>query len=99
MVKYEPQVAIAVVGVAGFQLLQAWNANAPSLSEIRSADPGNVSVRQKLMDADFMVGGLAVVLGVTFALLTRDLTALIVMLVMFGTVSAWHHAVMNAEAR
>lgn len=99
MTNYEPQVAITVVGVAGFQLLQAWNANAPSLSEIRSADPDNVTVRQRLMDADFMVGGLAVLLGVTFGYLTHDMTALIVMLVMFGTVSAWHHAVLNAEAR
>jgi len=99
MAKYAPEVGTAVVGLAGFQLLQAWNANAPTLAEIRGSHPNDVTMRQRLMDADFMVGGLSVILGVTFAVLTRDATALIVMLVMFGSISLWYHSVMNAEAR
>lgn len=99
MARYDAQVAVAVVGVAGFQLLQAWNTNAPSLTEIRQANPDDVSVRQRLMDASFMVGGLATILGIAFAIMTHDTTALIVMLVIFGSVATWFHSVMNAEAR
>jgi len=51
------------------------------------------------MDADFMVGGLAVILGVAYATVTHDLTAMTVMLTIFGAVSLWHHAVLNAEER
>lgn len=57
---YEPQAATAVVGLAAFQLWNAWNANAPSLADARAASPDDVSIRQRLYDADFMVGGLAV---------------------------------------
>lgn len=99
MSKLEPAAGAAVIGMAGFQLLQAWNQNAPSLSDLRGASPDDVSIRQRLHDADFMVGGLAIVLGVAFALLTHDSTALVVMLVIFGSVSMWHHSVLNAESR
>lgn len=94
---YDKNAAIAVIGVAGFQLLQAWNTNAPSLAELRNHVPGDVSAKQKLIDADFMVGGLAIVLGISYAILTHDLTALLVMLAIFGSVAVWHHAVLAAE--
>lgn len=99
MARFDTATTTAVVGMAGWQLLQAWNNNAPSLSELRSAAPGDLSVRQRLHDADFMVGGLSVVLGVTFAVISGDSTALLVMLVIFGGVSLWHHSVLNAESR
>jgi hypothetical protein len=99
MPKYEKEAAIGVIGLAGFQLVQLWNANAPSLSELRAAKPDDVSARQKLMDTDYMVGGLAVVLGVAFAVLSHDMTALVVMLIIFGLVSTWHHAVLGADSR
>ena len=97
MARLESATAATLIGVAGFQLLQAWNNNAPTLAEIRSAHPADDSVRQQLYDADFMVGGIAVVLGVAFALLTHDLTAMLVMLTIFGGVSLWHHSVFNAQ--
>ena len=96
---WEPDAAAAVIGLAGFQILQAWNANAPSLQECRSADADDISTKQKLVDADFLVGGLAVILGTTFAVMTKDYTALIVMVAIFGTTSLWYHSVMNAESR
>lgn len=99
MGRWEPATAASVIGVAGFQLLQSWNANAPSLSDLRTASPDDVSTRQRLHDADFMVGGLSIILGVAFAVLAKDATALVVMLVIFGSVSMWHHMVLNGESR
>lgn len=99
MKQYEPAAASAVVGIAAFQLWQAWNANAPSLAEAREAPPGDTSVKQKLIDADLLVGGLAVIIGTVISVMTRDITALIIMLVVFGSVSLWHHSVLAAEAR
>jgi hypothetical protein len=99
MARFDAATTATVIGVAGFQLLQAWNNNAPSLAELRSCHPDDISIRQKLYDADFMVGGLATVLGVVFAILAHDTTALLVMLVIFGGVSMWHHSVLNAESR
>lgn len=96
---YEPSAATAVVGLAVFQLWTAWTNNAPSLAEAREAEPGDASVRQKLIDADLLVGGLAVMVGAVLAVMTRDMTALLLMLVVFGCLSMWHHAVLAAESR
>lgn len=97
MARFDEAVAISVISVSGFQLLQAWNNNAPSLATIRSAHRDDPTVRQQLYDADFMVGGIALILGISFAILTHDNTALIVMLLIFGVVSLWHHSVLNAQ--
>ena len=97
MARLESATAATLIGVAGFQMLQAWNNNAPSLADIRNAHPGDDSVRQQLYDADYMVGGVALVLGVAFAILTGDMTAMLVMLIIFGGVSFWHHSVFNAQ--
>jgi hypothetical protein len=48
------------------------------------------------MDADLTVGSLALIIGVTFAVLSRDLTVLLIMVIVFGTLSLWHHQVLAA---
>ncbi len=96
---YEPAVAAAVVGAAGWQLWQAWNTNAPSLAECRNAARDSAQfydTRQHLADADLTVGSLALIIGVTFAVLSRDLTVLLIMVLVFATLSLWHHQVLAA---
>lgn len=97
MARLENATAATVIGVAGFQLAQLWNNNAPSLSDIRNAHSSDLTIKQQLLDADVMVGGIAIILGVTFAILTGDMTALLVMLAIFGSMSLWHHSVLNAQ--
>jgi hypothetical protein len=100
--RYEPAVAAAVVGAAGWQLWSAWNTNAPSLADCRGAGPAtaeHLTVKQRLLDADLTVGSLALIIGVTFAVLARDLTVLLIMILIFGTLSLWHHQVLAADAR
>lgn len=93
----DKQIGLAIAGFAGFQLLQAWNNNAPALSELREAEPGDSVTRQKLLDADALVGGTAVILGTTVAILTKDTTPLVVMAVMFSAIAYWHHRVLKSE--
>lgn len=99
MQKYEPQAAAAVVGLAAFELWKVWGSSAPSLADVRGAEPGDVGIRQRLMDADITVGSLAIIIGVTLAILMRDATALIIMIVIFGALSFFHHWVLAAETR
>lgn len=99
MKTWETQAAAAVVGLAVFEFWKAWRDNAPSLSEVRSAEPGDVSTRQRLLDADITVGSLALIIGVTFAVLTKDVTVLIILLVIFGALSFFHHWTLDAESR
>lgn len=99
MAKWEPEAAVAVVGLAAIELWKLWGANAPSLAEVRKADPGDVSIAQRLMDSDITVGSMAVIIGVALAILTHDMTALIVMVAIFATLSFFHHWIMAAESR
>lgn len=99
MQKYEPQAAAAVVGLAAFELWKVWGNTAPSLADVRDVAPGDDTIRQRLMDADITVGSLAIIIGVTLAILMKDATALIIMIIIFGTLSFFHHWVLAAEPR
>jgi hypothetical protein len=99
MQKWEPQAAVAVVGLAAIELYKLWGSNAPSLADVRTAEPGCISTRQKLLDAEIQVGSMALIIGTVLAVLTRDMTALIVMLVIFAALSFLHHWIMAAESR
>lgn len=96
----QPTVATAVIGLAAFELWKAYENTAPSLTECREADRGNIdtyfNVKQRLLDADLSVGTIALVIGVTYAVLTRNMTVLVLMTVMLGVLSLWRHQVLNA---
>lgn len=95
---YTHEAAIALVGMAGFQIWNAWNENAPSLQECRKARPGDDTVRQQMLDAEITVGSLALVLGVVFAVLTKDITAMIIMLGIFAALAFLHHWILDSPS-
>lgn len=97
--KWEPAAAAAVIGISSYQLWSAWNQSAPSLAEARAAMPGDITIRQRLLDANLTVGSLAFIIGVAIAILTRDITALVLMAAIFGTLSMWHYAILSADPR
>ena len=99
MPKYQPGIAASVIGLAAFELIRTWRDIAPELSELRHAQAGDTSMRQRLMDADILIGSVSIVLGVAFGLLTQDWTALVIMLLIFSMMSFWYHQVNAAEAR
>lgn len=98
MPSYSHEAAIALVGMAGFQIWNAWNENAPSLQECRKAVPGDDSVRQQMLDAEITVGSLALALGVIFAILTKDITAMIIMLGIFAALAFLHHWILASQS-
>ena len=91
---WEPAAAAAVTGLACYELWNAWNSNAPTLRELGSAVQGD-DTHQQLHDADLTVGSLALIVGVSMAVLTKDLTVLILMIFSFGALTLWYHAVLN----
>lgn len=99
MTRYAPEIAASVIGLSAWELIRTWHDIAPELSDLRGSAAGDIAMKQRLLDADILVGGISLVLGVTFGLLTKDWTALILMLVIFGIVSIWYHQVNEAEER
>jgi hypothetical protein len=96
--KFSTEVAVSVVGLAAFQLWQSWRDVAPSFAELRQAPHDDYDTKQRLFDADLSVGSLALVIGVTLAVLSHDFTALVLMLVIFGMLSLWSHQIMAAPS-
>ena len=90
--------AIAVAGVTVFSLAELWQRTAPSLSDLRGHMPGSIDAKQRLVDADVVVGMVAVLAGAFIAIVTRDVTALILILVTFGALSLYYHATLAAPA-
>jgi hypothetical protein len=97
--QWEPQAAAAVVGLAAFELWKAWGDNAPSLSELRKAAPGDIGTAQRLSDANITVGSLALIIGVAFLILTRDFTVLLLLLAIFAALSWFHGSTLNSDPR
>jgi hypothetical protein len=92
----EPAAAAGLVGVALWQLAGFYRDTAPPLGELRRADPDEVDHRQRLLDADLMVGGLALLAGGAASWLMRSWIPIVIVALGFAWVSGWHHLVMGS---
>lgn len=97
MTQYEIPAAASLIGLAGFQVWDAWNRTAPSFRELRDAAPRDPAQLQALLDSTLGVGTLALGLGVAFAVLTKDSTALFIMLGIIGALALWSYQILIAE--
>lgn len=91
---WSKDVAAVVVGLAVFELWKAYTARAPQFTALSDAPRGG-EVHQQLMDADMSVGSLAVVAAIAMFALTRDVSILVLIILSFGVISIWHHAILN----
>lgn len=96
MQRMDAAAAAGLVGVALWQLAGAYRDAAPSLGELRRADRDCVDHRQRLLDADLMVGGLALLAGSAASWLMRSWVPLAIVATGFAWVSGWHHLVMSS---
>jgi hypothetical protein len=96
MLNGDQDLAIAVVGLGIFSVASLWSSVAPSLGDLRDCHPGDLATHMR--DADVIVGFVALMAGITIAVLTKDITAMIMILVTYGALSLYYHAVLNAPA-
>lgn len=88
--------AIALVGTAVFQLASLWQDTAPTLGDLRSST--DLGTKQKLVDADVVVGIVAFTAAIAIAWLTKDATAMIVILATYGLLAWYYHMTLAAPA-
>lgn len=97
--RMDDSTAAAVVGFATFELWRSWNQTAPSLSEMRAAEPDSIELRQRLLDAGLSVGTLVLFIGLAMLFLTGNPLVLVLLTGMFAILAIWHNAVLTADAR
>lgn len=90
----EHTAAAGIIGVALWQLHEAYAKTAPSMTELRRADGDCVDRRQRLRDADWLCGGLALIAGAAASWLTKSWVPLALVAAGFAWVSGWHHLVL-----
>lgn len=95
-----PEITLAtgVAGFAGYEFFKHYTSVAPSLAELRDAHGTDLDSRQKLLDADLMVGGLALLVGATASSLSKSWLPLLGTVVALCYVSGWHHWVLSSPA-
>lgn len=87
--------AAAIVGFAVWELQQSYCTMAPGLSELRTAGPGDCDYRQKILDADMCVGGLALLAGGTASWFAKSWFPLLIVGMAMVWLSYYHRAVLN----
>jgi hypothetical protein len=93
---HESTAAAALVGLALWELARTYEEHAPKLGELRNGDRDSLEFRQRLLDADITVGGLALLVGGTASWLTRSWIPVVIVALGFAWISGLHHLVQGS---
>lgn len=86
-----------VMGLTTVELVKLWQSVAPSLSDVRTAPEDDPSIAQRLLDADILGAGLALLIGGTTSILLRSWLPIFMALGSVLLISRWHHAVYHGD--
>jgi len=89
--KLEIGTGVALVGAGVFTIHDVYTKHAGNLHDIRTASPNNLDAAQRLIDADFLAGGLTVLAGGALAVATGKVYPLALALVAFSLVAVYYH--------
>ena len=93
----EAAAAAGVITFAVWQLHTAYTNTAPSLSDLRDADPHSGEFLH-LIDADITVGMVAAIAGVSASLLTKSWVPVGIVSLAYGALVWYHHSALNGPA-
>lgn len=96
--RMELTAATGVTGFAVVQLFAMYRETAPKLTDVRYAPEGDHTARQMVLDADILVGGLSILVGVSAAVLSRSWLPALLMFAGFTLISLYYHAVCNSPS-
>lgn len=94
---HEHTAAAALVGLALWELARTYRETAPDLGDLRNGNRDDVEHRQRLLDADITVGGLALLVGATASWLTQSWLPLAIVALGFAWISGLHHLVQGSK--
>lgn len=86
--------AAAITGLAVWELCRCYTTTAPPLGELRDSSY-RTEHRQKLLDSDMMVGGLAIIAGIAASWLAKSWVPFALTIAAFLWTSCYHHLVLK----
>jgi hypothetical protein len=90
-------VIIAALGVAVVETFKMYRDTAPSLESIRRATPGDVPMRQLLMDADILGLVVVAVVGGGGSFLVSRWYPLVLCITAWIGIAGYYHSVLNSS--
>ena len=96
-VTQSPAFMVGVLGLGTLQIVSLYTSTAPSLQELRDAEPGDDRARQQLMDANIIVGTTTLIIAAMAAAVLNSGWPLLLFVGGLGLVMLWHHLVLYGE--
>lgn len=87
----------ATLGFTTVEVVKLWRDASPSLEEVRAAPIGDVTMQQRLMDANYLGAGLAVLVGGTVSYLTSNWIPILLSLATVTYMSWWYRQVLVSD--
>lgn len=91
-------VVASVAALVIFEIWKLYEKNAPSISELRAATPGDIHLKQRLIDTDFTIGSMAIAVGILFSVKAKDPIIVYVILALLTALSWWRYEILEGEA-
>lgn len=80
---------VGAMSLTTVELVKLWQSAAPTLEQVRAADPEDVAIQQRLMDANYLGAGLAILIGGSMSFLIKSWIPLVISLGSVVLVSKW----------
>lgn len=88
---------VAVMGLTTVETIKLWQSLAPSLEEVRKSNPYDPKNMQRLMDANYLGAGLAILIGGTTSILLKDWLPIVISLASISLFAWWYRQVLYSE--
>lgn len=95
---WDQSAAMGVASFAIFQLFTTYKGAAPSLADLRKASTADYEPRQLLLDADVMVGALAIGTGAMVSLMSGTWSPVVLMVSGFVLLCGYYHSVLSSAS-
>lgn len=93
---------LLIASISALIITEMWKAyenNAPTLADLRAAEPNDIAMKQRLIDTDFTVGSIALAIGVVFAVKAKDHSLIVIIAALLAALSWWRHEILEGESQ
>lgn len=82
------------LGFTTMEMVKLWQTTAPTLKEAREAEPGDITIQQRVMDANYLVAGIGFMVGGTVSWISKSWLPILLALGSASFISWWYKQVL-----